>query len=55
MKGILLYAIPILTVILLHMFGFTSDAVSTDKAEPTLQAGNSNGDGASRDSEKTND
>ena len=44
MKLILLYGIPILIVVLLHMFGFTTDAATVDKGKATLHAGESDSD-----------
>ena len=35
--GLLLYGIPILMVVLLFMFGFKSDVVSSNKVEAPIQ------------------
>jgi hypothetical protein len=45
MKGILLYGIPIVIAVLLHKFGFRTDAGSAGKGEPKVGNGNTDGDG----------
>lgn len=44
MKGVLLYGIPIVIGILLHKFGFRTDAASAGKDKPTLHAENIDAD-----------
>ena len=45
MKLILLYGIPIVIVVLLHLFGFTTDAGAATKAVPSSHAGKPDMDG----------